>query len=113
MVQTDASLTRRDAALAFAWSRMRVVGETEGADASDGATFTDFLEAVVRVASTRVLPTDDEIRTHGYRIATRPFRLPAPPGTCCRSHVLWFTAGVETRSRSSRRSAGCMRSTVS
>ena len=63
----DAVFTVRRARLVFLWSRMRVVNEASG-----GARlrvthllFEDFLEAIVRVALAKALPTDAEVRAEG------------------------------------------------
>lgn len=59
----DTDFTAREVALTFVWSRMRVIDEdllTSRVKLIQ-LSFTDFLEAIVRLALTKALPTDEEI----------------------------------------------------
>eukprot|EP00966_Prymnesium_polylepis_P063131 1465412-Prymnesium_polylepis.2 len=61
-------LTARDATLCFIWSRM-FVGQpdtTKGEVKTRNLSFEDFLEALVRVATLKVLPTDEEITAANF-----------------------------------------------
>ena len=59
----DGDITERDATMCFAWSRMCVVDETtrQGRMKENHLPFEGFLEAIVRLAGQKALPTDDEI----------------------------------------------------
>ena len=59
----DDEFTLREASLAFAWARMRVVDEHAPASRQklDNLCFEDFLDAFVRVATMKALPADDEL----------------------------------------------------
>jgi hypothetical protein len=63
--------TRREATLAFLWSRMRYVDEMDDASRTKMVhlSFEDFLEFVTRVAAMAPLPTDDEIQQGGFEDA--------------------------------------------
>ena len=81
----DAVFTVRRARLVFLWSRMRVVNEASG-----GARlrvthllFEDFLEAIVRVALAKALPTDAEVRAEGCSDVGE-FMLREHPDRCMR-----------------------------
>ena len=62
-----ADLTERDATLAFAACRMRVVDleRRNGLVRHTHLTFEDFLEALCRVAGLKALPTDEEVAAAG------------------------------------------------
>ena len=54
-----------DARLCFLWARVLSVDGPDGRDHAPGLSFTDFLEAVARVAEKKRLPTDfqmDKVR---------------------------------------------------
>jgi hypothetical protein len=63
---SDNDFTAREVPLVFVWSRMRVVDE----DMIDSKvkvlqlSFTDFLEALVRMATMKALPTEEQIFDH-------------------------------------------------
>ena len=61
---TDGQFTEREAGLCFILARMRVAVEktTPGRAKLLQLSFEDFLEALVRVAVTKALPTDDECK---------------------------------------------------
>lgn len=63
----DAEFTRREATFCFVWSRMRVVDEASDASRRRMVhlSFEDFLEAIVRMATMKALPFDDEIAEAG------------------------------------------------
>ena len=63
----DDDLSVEDAKLIFSWSRMRVVDEDKAASRQklENLSFYDFLEAIVRVAHCKALPTDNELRESG------------------------------------------------
>eukprot|EP00962_Isochrysis_galbana_P030622 scaffold9933_cov125-Isochrysis_galbana.AAC.4 len=65
------TFTRREATLAFVWSRMRYVDEMDDASRTKMVhlSFEDFLEFVTRLAAVAPLPTDDEIRQGGFEDA--------------------------------------------
>lgn len=65
LIQDD--LTERDATLCFVWSRMRYVDEEHEPSRVKltHLAFTDFLEAVCRVAGLLALPTDRECECAG------------------------------------------------
>ena len=66
-----ADFTTREANLIFVWSRMRTVeAESKAARIRHShMCFTDFLEALVRIAVSKTLPTDQEIEAAGARDA--------------------------------------------
>ena len=70
--------TTRDATLCFVWSRMMVANpETVKGDIkARNLCFEDFLEAIVRTATLKALPTDEEIRAAQVRNC-RNCRIPA------------------------------------
>ena len=61
-------MSERDATRCFSWSRMCVADvSTELGRARDvGLPFEGFLEALVRVACLKALPTDDEVAASGF-----------------------------------------------
>ena len=65
LVEED--FTSREVSLTFLWSRMRVVKPELLASKVKliQLSFTDFLEALVRVACTKAFPTDEEIFDYG------------------------------------------------
>ena len=67
----DGAFTLREATLCFACSRMLVVDETTplGWRRTTNLTFEDFLEAFVRAALLKPLPTPAEVQKAGYRDA--------------------------------------------
>jgi hypothetical protein len=62
-------LSMQDARLIFQWSRMRVVDEDDATKRQriENLTFWGFLEAMVRVAQSKALPTDEEVSERGYK----------------------------------------------
>jgi len=64
----DAKLPQRDGALIFTWSRMRVANESTPKSRVKllHLTFEDFLEAIMRLASAKAMPTDGEIAECGH-----------------------------------------------
>lgn len=62
-------LSMEDARLIFMWSRMRVIDEDnpEMRRRIENLTFWGFLEAIIRVAQRKAMPTDDEVKAAGYR----------------------------------------------
>ena len=58
----DRDFTPREATLAFQWARMRVVDEIKGRSRMMNICFIDFLEALLRVALEKKLPTPDMLR---------------------------------------------------
>lgn len=97
----DDDFTHRDATLAFIWARMRVADEfaEESKLKLQNLCYEDFLEALVRVATMKALPTDEEVeeascadggemllklrKTHGEYVSwvaahSRPFDAPLP-----------------------------------
>lgn len=63
----SSEFTRREATLAFVWSRMRCVDESSDASRRKlvHLSFEDFLEFLVRVSTMKALPTDAEIAAAG------------------------------------------------
>lgn len=63
----DSQFAERDATWCFVMSRMRTVSEAElkGRIKLLQLQFEDFLEALVRIASLKALPTDEEVRREG------------------------------------------------
>ena len=64
--QTD--FTQREFSLTFLWARMRVIDETPAKSRVKltQLSFEDFLEALVRVACIKTLPTQEEIFDAGH-----------------------------------------------
>lgn len=62
-----AIFTERDARMCFVWSRMRVVKESEAKSRKKllQLGMEDFLEAIVRVATMKALPTDKDVEASG------------------------------------------------
>ena len=63
----DTEFTLREAMLAFVWARMRVADElaAESKAKLHHLSFEDFLDAFVRIATMKALPTDDEVHEYG------------------------------------------------
>jgi len=63
----DGDFTAREATLAFVWSRMRVINELKEATRKkvESLSFEDFLEAIVRTATMKEMPLDEEISAEG------------------------------------------------
>jgi len=61
----DDNYTRRDALLAFTWSRMRTASDWDEAAPSTRLTWPDFLEAICRTADTMSLPTAQDVKLEG------------------------------------------------
>ena len=61
-------LSVEDARLIFMWSRMRVIDEDDpkNRERIENLTFWGFLEAIIRVAQSKALPTDEEVEASGY-----------------------------------------------
>lgn len=57
-----------EARLVFMWSRMRVIDEDnpKHRERIENLRFWDFLEAIIRVAQSKAIPTDDEWEQAGY-----------------------------------------------
>lgn len=68
VVLIDDYFTDRESTLAFIGSRMRVIDERDPITAKkiSHLTFEDFLEALVRVADMKVLPTQEDVRTSPF-----------------------------------------------
>ena len=64
----DDDLSMDTARLIFMWSRMRVIDEDDLKNRAriENLTFWGFLEAIIRVAHSKALPTDDEVAESGY-----------------------------------------------
>ena len=64
----DSQFVQRDVSICFVTSRLRAVKEadTKGRAKLLQLSFEDFLEVLVRVATRKALPTDDEVRKAGY-----------------------------------------------
>ena len=63
----DADLSIDDAKLIFMWSRMRVIDEdSKNRERIENLTFWGFLEAMIRVAQSKALPTDEEVAASPY-----------------------------------------------
>ena len=62
----DAEFTNREAAIIFCWSRMLVVDEFKHRTKFTNMTFEDFLEALVRMATMKALPGQQELEDAGY-----------------------------------------------
>lgn len=62
-------LSIEEARIIFMWSRMRVVDEDDPVNRQriENLTFWGFLEAIVRVAQTKAMPTDDEVAATSYK----------------------------------------------
>ena len=60
-------LSINDARLIFMWSRMRVIDEdcATARERIENLTFFGFLEAMVRVAQSKALPTDEQVAASG------------------------------------------------
>ena len=60
-------LSVQDARLIFMWSRMRVIDEDvlTSRERIENLTFWGFLEAMVRVAQSKALPTDEQVEASG------------------------------------------------
>jgi len=65
----DEFLAQRDGLLIFSWSRMRVANESALRSRVQlmHLTFEDFLEALVRLAAAKALPTDAEVKHAGCK----------------------------------------------
>jgi hypothetical protein len=63
----DNDFTTREATLAFVWSRMRVIDELKESTRKkvEQISFEDWLEVLVRVATMKEMPTDEEIAAEG------------------------------------------------
>ncbi|KAL3907462.1 MAG: hypothetical protein SGPRY_010160 [Prymnesium sp.] len=61
----NTDFTSREMMLCFVWSRMRVFDMSNKA-AINQLHFEDFLEALVRVAATKTLPTDEHLFEAGF-----------------------------------------------
>ncbi len=61
----DGQFTLQDASLAFLWSRMYVMDEIKDYQRYTSLTFTDFLEALGRVADMKNLPLDSDLDAAG------------------------------------------------
>ena len=63
----DDDLSIDDARLIFLWSRMRVIDENalKSREKVENLSFWDFLEAIVRAALCKALPTDDQLEASG------------------------------------------------
>ena len=57
----DAEFTRREAARAFTRARMRVTDELKHRNKLIQLSFVDFLEALLRVACVKRMPTDEQM----------------------------------------------------
>ena len=65
---TDNDFTMREVQLTFVWSRMRTKDIAQKAKITQ-LCFEDFLEAVVRIACTKTLPTDEQLIESGFEDA--------------------------------------------
>lgn len=63
----DEEFTMREASLAFSWARMRVIDENAADSRAklENLSFEDFLDALVRVATMKALPSEDELAEAG------------------------------------------------
>ena len=63
----DRQFNEREARMCFVWSRMRVIreGDPKSRKKLLQLSFEDFLEAIVRVATMKALPTDKDIKQAG------------------------------------------------
>ncbi|KAL1511314.1 hypothetical protein AB1Y20_006119 [Prymnesium parvum] len=61
----DSDFTMRELQLTFLWSRMRVKDMRQKARLTQ-LHFEDFLEALVRVATTKTIPTDHHLQSAGF-----------------------------------------------
>lgn len=64
----DDEFTAREATLAFMWSKMHVANVSEASERRQllHLGFEDFMEALVRIATMKCLPTDDEVAISGF-----------------------------------------------
>jgi len=64
----DYDFTMREATLCFMWSKMRIANESEAKERRKlhNMRFEDFLEAIVRLATMKCVPTDDEVEQGGF-----------------------------------------------
>mmetsp|Transcript_10886 Transcript_10886/g.27892 ORF Transcript_10886/g.27892 Transcript_10886/m.27892 type:complete len:173 (+) Transcript_10886:722-1240(+) len=64
----DDEFTLREARLCFLWSRLRVADESNAAQrrAMCNLRFEDFIECMVRLATMKRVPTDQETQDGGY-----------------------------------------------
>lgn len=62
----DGQFTLAEASLCFLWSRMLVIDEIKDYNRYSCVTFTDFLEAICRVADYKFLPTHEELAAAEY-----------------------------------------------
>lgn len=67
----DEDLSMDDAKLIFVWSRMQVIDEDTVVNRQklENLSFWDFLEAIVRAANYKALPTDEELEAEGHEDA--------------------------------------------
>ena len=82
----DLDFTSRELILTFVWSRMRTI-DTEPKQSKAKLTqlcFEDFLEALVRVATTKTLPTDGQLADTGFGDAGRRI------GTASEEECAWL-----------------------
>ena len=61
----DADFTRREATFSFLWSKTLVVDDFLNQDRSLSLCFTEFLEALCRMAWMKSIPTDEEMQAAG------------------------------------------------
>ncbi|GIL66635.1 hypothetical protein Vafri_20126 [Volvox africanus] len=62
----DSQFTLQDAALSFLWARMYVIDEIKDYARYTCLSFTDFLEALGRVADMKALPSSSDLDMAGY-----------------------------------------------
>ena len=55
--------------LMFAWSQMAMVDELKDRESYTTMSFTEFLEALGRLADAKDLPTKEDLQAHGYKSA--------------------------------------------
>ena len=64
----DHDFTMREATLCFLWSKLRVANESDAKERRKmtNLRFEDFLEAIVRIATMKCVPTDEEVEEGGF-----------------------------------------------